>query len=92
MQFCLIGFKKPLINKEVSVVIQECELELERTRRALSVTTAELAGCMGLLPSPQWVDAQYAMDGLSAVLIVWGLARLVWDLSHRHPSKFPVDR
>ena len=67
-------------------------MELERVRRVLAVTAAELAGCMDLLPSPQSLNWQYALDGVSVLLIIWGLARLAWDLSHRHPSKFPLDR
>lgn len=67
-------------------------MELEKARRALVVTSAELADCLSLMPSPQLEDVQYALDGISVVLVIWGLARLAWDLRHRHPSKFPLDR
>lgn len=72
--------------------LQECELELERIRRVLTATTAELAGCLATVPSPLLLDVQYVLDGVSLLLVFWGLMRFAWDLRHRRPDMFPVDR
>ncbi len=71
---------------------QECELEMEQVRRALVITNSELADCMAELPNTLAMEIQLAWDGISLVLAVWGLARFCWDIRHRHPLMFPLDR
>ena len=67
-------------------------MELERTRRVLTVTAAELAECEAHLPTATFLDVQFVMDGVAGFLLIWGLLRLVWDATHRRPDLFPLDR
>ena len=67
-------------------------MELERVKRALAITTTQLSSCMDELPTALTIDAQLVWDCVSVVVVLWALARLIWDATHHHPNMFPLDR
>ncbi len=80
------------VNNFVLLSIKECDMELDSTKRALAVTSAELANCVDMLSSAWMSEVQYVIDGVAVLLSLWGFARLVWDFNHRRRDLFPVDR
>ena len=67
-------------------------MELERLKRVLATTSSDLADCLAHTPSPLLVDVQLVVDGMAICLLLWSLGRFAWDVTHRRPDIFPLDR